>query len=212
MIRIIKESDEDSARLAAKHLDNGGILAFATDTIYGFGVDAANSLAVNRLYELKRRDPKKAIAVLFKSISRAMELLDFSKYALMIAKKFLPGPLTIILPIKKNHEDLADNLNINNNDIGFRVVDRKFINELFHHFGGDIALTSANLSNDKVAKSGQKIYEIFSETKLDLLVIDGGELQNNLASSLVRISGNRLEILREGAITKENINIDIYEK
>lgn len=205
MIEIIKESSEDSARKAAKHLSNGGILAFATDTIYGFGVDASNSLAVYRLYELKKRDEKKAIAVLLRSLDRAQELLKFSDFALRVANKFLPGPLTMILPVKNGKKLLADNLNINDNYLGVRLVNRKFINELFECFGGDIALTSANLSKEKVSKSGEEIFKKFFETKLDLLVIDGGELEENLASSVVKICDKELEILREGLITKEEI-------
>ncbi|MBL6664809.1 MAG: threonylcarbamoyl-AMP synthase [Rickettsiales bacterium] len=205
MIRIIKESDKDSAIIAAKHLEKGGILAFATDTIYGFGVDASNRLAVRRLYELKRRESGKAIAVLFKNLDRARELLQFSDVALSIANRFLPGPLTMIVPVKRKHQSLADNLNINDNYLGFRLVDRKFINDLFTCFRGEIALSSANLSKQDVAKSGKEILTIFVETNLDLLVVDGGELDKNLASSVVKIYGNKLEILREGVISKEDI-------
>jgi len=205
MIKIIKESDRNSASLATQHLKNGGVIAFATDTVYGFGVDASNKEAVQKLYEIKNRDETKAVAVLLKDIPRAKEILKFSDLALSISKKFLPGPLTMILPLKDDHKILADNLNIIDSFIGFRIVDKVFINALFEIFKGDIALTSANLSKERILTNAQEIAEKFFETKLDLLVIDSGELKDNLVSSVIKIDNDKLEILREGIIDKDNI-------
>lgn len=206
MIQIIQESENNSALIAAKHLKKGGIVAFATDTVYGFGVSASDSVAVDRLYELKKRDSKKAVAVLLRSFDRAQELLCFNEASIKISKKFLPGPLTIILPIKGDNKKLSKNLNLMDSSIGFRVVDQDFINRLFSEFDGDIALSSANVSQESVFKSGREIYESFYETKLDLLVVDSGELNDNLASTIVKVDNDKLEILREGIISKETIN------
>jgi len=205
MIKIIQETDSNSVILASQHLKDGGILAFATDTVYGFGVDASNCDAVSKLYEIKKRDKKKAIAVLLRDLTRAQELLSFSDKALSIAKKFLPGPLTMILPLKDDGKELANNLNVIDSYIGFRVVDKDFIIKLFEKYQGDVALTSANLSNESVYGSAKEIYENFFETELDLLVVDSGELKDNLVSQIVKIDNDKLEILREGIIGKENI-------
>lgn len=205
MINIIKETDKNSAILAVQQLKNGGIIAVATDTIYGFAVDAGNYDAVEKLYHLKKRDSKKAIAVLFKNLERAQSLLTFSDRALLMARKFLPGPLTMILPLQENNSKLAANLNVADNYIGCRIINKYFINEIFEHFDGDIALTSANLSSQDVYENAQDIYDNFIETELDLLVIDGGELVGNLSSSVVKICNNNVEILRQGAINKEEL-------
>lgn len=204
-MKIIKETDIDAAKLVAKHLELGGIIAIATDTIYGFGVDASNYEAVEKLYDLKKRDHKKAISILIKDIGRAKKIFNFCEVAQKIANKFLPGALTMVLPLLKTNINLAKNLNINSTNIGFRIIEREFITKIFNEFNGEIALTSANVSGQKVVNGVDELKEKFFKSKVDLLVIDGGKLENNLASSVVKIIDNKIEILRHGAINAKEI-------
>lgn len=204
-MKIIKETDIDAAKLVAKHLELGGVIAIATDTIYGFGVDASNYEAVEKLYDLKKRDHKKAISILIKDIGRAKKIFNFCEMAQKIANKFLPGALTMVLPLLKTNINLAKNLNINSTNIGFRIIEREFITKIFNEFNGEIALTSANVSGQKVVNGVDELKENFFKSKVDLLVIDGGKLENNLASSVVKIIDNKIEILRHGAINAKEI-------
>jgi hypothetical protein len=129
--------------------------SFATDTVYGVGVDASNFKAVEDLYKLKNRDKEKPIAIFVKDLAAAKKIFLFDELSEKIAKKFLPGSLTLVLQINhKSTYSLASNLN-NNDDgfLGFRIIENNFIKNLLEKFNGIIAVTSANLSNEQPALS-----------------------------------------------------------
>jgi len=200
MIKIIKELEDNSAKEAVRYLKNGKILAFATDTVYGLAVDAQNFKAVENLYKIKNRNQNKAIAILLPSLERAKKIFIFDELANKIANNFLPGALTIVLPVKEQQDFLSKNLNINDNFLGFRIIKNDFVEKIFADFDGAIALTSANVSGEKTANSALEISKDFAKTNLDLLVIDSGKLESQNASTVIKINQNNLEVLREGAI------------
>ena len=199
MIKIIKELEDNSAKEAVRYLKNGKILAFATDTV-GLAVDAQNFKAVENLYKIKNRNQNKAIAILLPSLERAKKIFIFDELANKIANNFLPGALTIVLPVKEQQDFLSKNLNINDNFLGFRIIKNDFVEKIFADFDGAIALTSANVSGEKTANSALEISKDFAKTNLDLLVIDSGKLESQNASTVIKINQNNLEVLREGAI------------
>lgn len=197
-MKIINEKDFAAVDIAADLLKAGKIISFPTDTVYGFAVDASNKEAVTNLYQLKNRDQKKPIAIFVKDIASAKKIFSFSKKAEEIAEKFLPGALTLVLPIKCGTSlELASNLN-NNHDgfLGFRIVNTDFIKKLFEKFDGIIAVTSANLSGEKEAHNVQEIVEKFLE--LDLLV--DGEIPSKIPSTVAKIIEDKITILRQGSI------------
>lgn len=204
-MRIIKESDHNAGAIVAQYLQEGKIILIATDTIYGLGVDATNAKAVANLYKLKQRNENKAISILLKNLESAQKLFIFSELALKIAHKFLPGALTMVLQLANDQTRLANNLNINGNNIGFRIIDRDFINKIFENFDGEIALTSANISGNEVIKNIDEVEKIFCKTDLDLLVVDGGELENRLPSSVINFIDGKVNILRPGLISREEL-------
>lgn len=197
-MRVINERDIDAADIASDFLKNGKIISFATDTVYGLAVDASNSKAVDDLYQLKNRDQKKPIAVFVKDIEAAKQIFVFNKKAEEIAKKFLPGALTLVLQTKPQTSPiLASNLNSNNDGfLGFRIVNNKFINDLFEKFSGILAVTSANISGEQEAKNPQEIKNKFPE--LDLLI--DGKISSQAPSTVVKITDEETIILRQGPI------------
>lgn len=200
MIKLIEDSQITCVEEAVDFLKSGKILAFATDTVYGLAVDAKNFEAVESLYKIKKRDKTKAIAILLPNLNRAKEIFIFDELTNKIANKFLPGALTIVLEVKKQQDFLSKNLNINGNFLGFRIISSELIDKIFAKFDGAIALTSANLSGNKSAITAEEIYRNFEETTLDLLIIDSKKLKSTTASTVIKISNNSLEILREGLI------------
>lgn len=205
MIKVIKESQANCIEYAVDFLKSGKILAFATDTVYGLAVDAKNFEAVENLYKIKKRDKTKAIAILLPNLARAKEIFIFDELANKIANKFLPGALTMVLEVKEQQSFLSKNLNINGNFLGFRIISSEFIDKIFTKFDGAIALTSANLSGNQSSITAQEIYRAFEKTTLDLLIIDSKKLKSKTASTVVKVSQNNLEILREGLIPIDKI-------
>lgn len=203
-MKIIDSQDKKNAIFdACSFLKRGKIISFATETVYGLACDAGNFNAVERIYKLKNRDYSKPIAIFLSNLQQARKILIFSELADKVAKKYLPGPLTIVLP-KKDHIDinLATNLNLNDNYLAFRISDDSFVNDLLVEFGGVLAVTSANISGYDSALHHDQVRQSFANYDLDLL-IKGGWCRSKIASTVVKFSGEKFDILRQGLIKIE---------
>ncbi len=204
-MKIISENNSDAVALAKQFLQDGLLISFASDTVYGIACDASNSKAVESLYDLKNRDPKKPIAIFVKDLETAKEIFIFDELSEKIAQEFFPGALTLVLKTQPNIQiKISSDLNKNNEFLGFRIVDRNFIKNLMANFDGVLAVTSANLAGQNPAASAKEVEKYFSNSKLDLL-IDGGISQEKEASTVVKINNQKLEILRQGAISQSLI-------
>ncbi|MCE3255307.1 MAG: threonylcarbamoyl-AMP synthase [Rickettsiaceae bacterium] len=196
---------------ASKILKNGGIICFATETVYALACDASNDLAVAKLYKIKKREPKKPIAVFVKDLAMAKQLLDLNTKEIAIAEKFMPGMITLVA--KKRAPQIktisiSSLLNSNIKDLGFRIPDHKFCLDLLNEFNGVIAATSANPSNKEPAISYNQAKEYFQD-KVDL-IIDGGICVHKIASTVLRV-GREIEIIRPGLITKDQLDTAISQ-
>lgn len=198
-MQIIDEKDLNAAAIAAKFLRDGKIIAFATDTVYGIACDASNSKAIDSLYKIKNRDIKKPIAIFVKNITIAKKIFIFDELAKKTIQEFASKPLTLVLKTKLNNPiKLADNLNLNDDNsknkfLGFRIVNHKFVKNLLKEFDGILAVSSANISGLEPATKSDVVKKYFPN--LDLL-IDGGQLKLKNASTVIKISNKKLQILR----------------
>ena len=198
---IINEKDKNSAEKAVEILKSGGVIAFATDTVYGLACDALNDDAVKKLYELKNRKLSNPIAIFVENLEIAHRFVKFDDKSMKIAKNFMPGALTLVLE-KKEGNKISDLLNKNDSYIGLRIPNHQFSLELLRNFKGVLAVTSANLSNQISSTNISQIKEYFQDN-LDL-IIDGGELSNK-ASTVIKIVDDEVKILRDGALDKDKI-------
>lgn len=206
-MKIISENNPNAVNLACEALKNGEVIAFATDTVYGIACDAANESAVKKLYDIKKRDEKKPIAIFVKSLAMAEEIFLFDDLSKKIAQNFLPGSITLVLQKKINSSiKLAANLNPQDDSLGFRIVDRKFISELMSNFAGVLAVSSANLSNQNPALTAKDVEKYFLNSTLKLIV-DGNCKKNAEVSTVIKVVNKKIEILRLGAIAKKSIDL-----
>ena len=198
---IIDQYHQDAISLAIEKLKNGKVIAIPTDTVYGLAVDAKNFDAVENLYRLKKREKNKPLAIFLKNLEQIKKLFIVEDITKKLIEKYLPGKLTIVAKIKdKTDIKLAKNLNeIDDDFLGFRVVESFFIKKLFNEFDIILAVTSANISGNKVANSPSEIIKIFPQIEL----IISGDLLENSASTVVKINNSQLEIIRNGAIEIE---------
>ena len=191
----------DKLKEAADIIKNGGIGIFPTETVYGIGADCFNSEAVERVYEAKNRPKNKAMSVLVNDISMIEEIaLKISKEERIIIEKFFPGPLTIIL--KKNPK-VSDVVTAGKDTIGVRMPQNKIALKLIEEVGRPIATPSANISDKPSGLEYSQIIKDF-ENKIDFF-IDSGKSKIGLSSTIVKIEDGKVNILREGIITKEEI-------
>jgi L-threonylcarbamoyladenylate synthase len=157
LIKIYYKLDKD-IEAALEVLSNGGTILYPTDTIWGIGCDATNEKAVERIYEIKKREDKEGMLVLLDSAERLDRYVDIPDVAwelIDIADK----PLTIIYPGARN---LASNLLAGDGSVGIRIVKDSFCTKLIRQFRKPLVSTSANIS-------GGKSPQIFSEISKEII-------------------------------------------
>ncbi|MGB9736588.1 MAG: L-threonylcarbamoyladenylate synthase [bacterium] len=181
-------------------LSKGGIMIYPTETVYGIGCDAFNDSAINRIVSLKQRLPDKPLIVLVKDIHMLIELVvELPSIGVSLINKFWPGPLTLIFNAKPH---INKQLTAGTGKIAVRQSPHPFIRSVFELYSHPIVSTSANISNMPPAVSISEIPTSITDN-VDL-IIDGGKL-NNIPSTVIDITDNRIELIREGAIKKSLI-------
>jgi len=180
-------------------LQNGGIVAFPTDTVYGLGALAFNNDAIQSIYMAKDRPIEKAIPILIGDLSDLEKIADdIPDMALRFAARFWPGPLTCIVP-KKQTLPLAVSAT---STVAVRIPDHVDALALLRA-AGPMAVTSANISGGTNPSSAQEVY-----TQLNgriPLILDGGKTPGGVPSTLVDCTGTKPVILREGPISFDEL-------
>lgn len=182
---------------ALEVLNNGGVIVYPTETSYGLGGDFFDQRVVNKIYKIKQRDKNKALPVLVPDLKTASSLVKFSPFATELARKYWPGPLTLVLPYRycdwhKCHQD----------SLAMRISSFAWTKDLVELFGKPLISTSFNLSQQKSAYQVKEIkkYLDLLNIKPDLF-INAGNLPKNLASTIIKVStDNSWELLRQGEI------------
>lgn len=197
-----KKPDRRVIQKAVEVLKGGGLLVYPTDTAYGLGCNALDEIAINKLYEVKGRNYSKPTHVVVRNWKMINEITYPNEDAKILYKKFLPGPLTLILPKKESVPDL---LTSNLPTLGIRIPNNLITQSLSNSLPFPYTTPSANRTGGKTPYS---IYEVKRELdvkKVDL-ILDAGKLPKKAPSTLVDLASSVPEILREGPITKERIN------
>ncbi len=197
--KILSISTPDALERALEFLQEGELVAFPTDTVYGIGTLAFNAAGAAKIYAAKERPPDKALPILLGDTE------DFEKVAINIpeiarklAKAFLPGALTLILP---KHPDIPKTVS-SLETVGIRIPNHNFTRELLRA-AGPMAVTSANISGENSPISAEEVY---AQLKGRIsLVLDGGVSASGTPSTVVDCTRGEVVILREGAISKETI-------
>ena len=184
-----------------KCLKSGGLVVFPTETVYGLGADATNSNAVDEIFIAKGRANDNPLIVHLDSKN------SIKKYAYVsndieqkLIDTFMPGPFTLIL---KKREIIPNNVSAGLDTVGIRIPSNKIANTILYTSGIPIAAPSANISGKP---SGTDVNDIINEFdgKVDY-IIDGGNTDIGLESTVVKVIDGIPTILRPGFITKENI-------
>lgn len=195
----------DAVDHALQVLEQGGLVVFPTDTVYGVGAAVRRPDAVARLYVAKGRPLERAIPVLVSSEAAAIRLSSSApSTARRLMERFWPGPLTIVLPAANW---LPEEIVRDTGGVGVRMPDHPIALELIERSGGALATTSANRSGEGETRTGKAAAESIGD-RVDL-VLDGGASPGGVPSTVVRIfsEGGSFEILREGAIARDEIAI-----
>jgi L-threonylcarbamoyladenylate synthase len=179
-------------------LKNSGTIVYPTETVYGLGVNATNEEAVEKIFKIKDREKGKPVSIAVASVEEAKKYCEWNTAADRIAKKLLPGPLTVIL---KRKNSLVGDLNPDDK-VRIRIPDHPFVLKLLKEFGRPITATSANLSGGKNPTNSKIAIEQIGD-KVDL-VLDDGECKYKNPSTVIDLTDG-LKIYRVGVISEKEI-------
>lgn len=195
-MRILK-TGPGSSKIAVSLLKEGGVIVYPTDTAYALGCDAANKKAVKKIYKIKNRPAGKPLPVIAGSLNLAKKFFRFSKKELQLAKKYWPGPLSLVLRIR----DSGFGIGNSKLRIVVRVPDNKIARSLSSKLSRPIISTSANISGMGECYSIKEVLKQFKGKKHQPdLILDAGKLKKRKPSTIIRIVNNKVEVLRKGPI------------
>jgi len=178
-------------------LKQGGIVAFPTDTVYGLGAAINIAPAVAKVYQVKGRPPSMALPILLADKSEITEVAEaVPPVAWLLADKFLPGALTMVL---LKSESVPDIVSGGGRTIAIRIPAHPVPISLARGLGAPIVGTSANLSGSPSALTAKEVYNQLGD-RVDL-IINGGRCPGGRESTIVDLTGETPLILRQGAIS-----------
>ena len=193
IVRVDSKNPEyNYVQEAAGILKNGGLVVIPTETVYGIAANMLNTEAIKRLHDIKRRPDNKPFSV---HVDKKEKIEDFARAipvaAYKLIDKFWPGPLTVVLKSK------------NDGTIGLRMPDNEIALKIISLSGVPIVCPSANISGKPAPNNIEEALKDLSG--LVDFAIDGGPASLGKESSVVDLSGHNLQVLREGAVKKEDI-------
>ncbi len=204
----VLSASEEAISVAARVLADGGLVAFPTDTVYGVGAHIFQPRAVERIYTAKIRPQDKAIPIL---LARADDLAlvaeEIPETARLLAERFWPGGLTLVLP--KNAE-VPDAVSAGGPTVAVRVPDHSVPRTLMTALGAPIAGTSANLTGHPSPVAAQEV-EAELGGRIEL-ILDGGRCPGGVASTVLDLTTDPPAVLRAGAIGVEEIKAALSER
>jgi len=202
ILKVSPDSPQrDAIDYAASFIKRGRVVGVPTDTFYGLSTDPFNLAAIERVFRIKGRPENRALPILVDSIEQAVTLArDVPDAFLTLAQKFWPGALTIV--VTATHR-LPLKVTGNSGHVALRWADSRITTALIGAVGGPITGTSANLSGHPSCSNAADLAEQLG-SRLPL-ILDSGDTNGMLASTIVKIDGDEWSIVREGALPNAEI-------
>lgn len=172
-------------------LNNGGVVICPTDTVYGFLADATNKKAVDKIYKIKKRPKSKPLPLFVKDLKMAEGLAVINEKQNKIIKKYWPGKYTFVL-IRQKRIKLYDGAK---DTIALRMPRYNFLNNLLKKIKKPLVQTSVNISGQAAML---KISDIISQfDRLNILILDAGNLKKSKPSKILDLTGDKIKFLRK---------------
>ena len=193
---------KEGVKKAAEIIKRGGLVAFPTETVYGLGANGLDENAVPKIYEAKGRPSDNPLILHISKLDEIEDIVkEIPKSALILAEEFWPGPLTMVF---KKSERIPYRTTGGLESVAIRMPSNKIARELIKTAGVPIAAPSANSSGrPSPTKASHVVYDL--DGKIDM-VIDGGEVDIGIESTIVDVTGEVPVILRPGFITEEMLS------
>ncbi len=195
----VLNATKNNIMAATKIVKRGGLIVYPTETVYGLGCNPLDAQAVKRVLDVKG-ERNKPLPVLAASIEDVERVAFISQNGKQLAAKFWPGPLTMVFPKKSS---LPDIVTFNHDSVGLRIPDNDVALHLISLCGGLLIGSSANITGEKPPRNIQEISEKLKEM-VDV-VLDGGPTVQGTPSTVVDLTSDKPNILRDGPISLKTI-------
>lgn len=206
-MRVIASSAPGALELAINVLEDGGLIAIPTETVYGLCV-LPTEAGLGRLMVAKQRSTEKGIQLLIDTVEQASAVAVLTPVATLLASRFWPGPLTLVLE-RRPDVALPALLGGGRPTLGLRLPDHDVPRRLARRLG-PLAASSANVSGQPDATTADVVVTTLGDA-VDL-VLDGGPVRGGVPSSVVgSLPGRPVEVYRVGAISAERLLADLPE-
>lgn len=197
----ILKADSQGIKQASQLILQGGVVAFPTETFYGLGADAGDVVAVQKVFQIKGREENKPLLLLVAGRTWVQDLVKkISPAAEALIERFWPGPLTLVFEASAH---LPPILTANTGKVGLRVSSHPVTQALVQAVGRAITGTSANLSGQASPSLAAQVSQALGK-KVDA-ILDGGKTAGGLGSTVLDVSAVLPKIIRQGAISQEEL-------
>ena len=193
----IVNCDENGINKIVNAYENGQIIAYPTDTVYGIGCNPFNKDSVSKIYNIKNREGEKRFPILGFSKKELEKIVEFNTIAEKISEKFWPGQITMLLPIRK---EITQRIS-NNGKLAVRVPNNECVLSILEKCKLIVG-TSANISGEKSILDSNECKTKLPE--IDILV-NGGKITSLGESTIIDFIDDQLKVIREGSISKQDI-------
>jgi tRNA threonylcarbamoyl adenosine modification protein (Sua5/YciO/YrdC/YwlC family) len=200
---LIASDDEQAIKDAAEHLRSGEVIGFPTETVYGLGCDAGNGEAVRKVFEAKGRPADNPLICHIGDKEQIKNIVsEITPLAQKLIDSFMPGPITLVM---KKSDSVSDQTTAGLDTVGVRMPSHPVANKFLRYCGVPVAAPSANLSGRPSPTGARSVLEDMDG--YIYAIIDGGDSEFGLESTVVDCTGNDPVILRPGAVTKADIDL-----
>ena len=200
MVKVVRASQVD-IEAAVQALRDGDLVAFPTETVYGLGANAQDRAAVRKIFAAKGRPPNHPVIVHLDSARFLHRWVNaVPDIAAKLAERFWPGPLTLVMPRASNVNDVVTG---GQDTVAVRVPAHPMAQQLLTAFGGGIAAPSANRFGRLSPTRAEHVRDELGAAVR--LVLDGGECQIGLESTIVSCAGDQVRLLRPGAVSASQL-------
>lgn len=210
-LQIHEGFEQETVERAVAVLRRGGVIVLPTETLYGLAANALRAPAVARIFEIKFRSQASPLPLIFASREQVAEYCVLDNLATELATTYWPGPLTLVL---KGQPRLGTHLLAADGTVAVRVSSHAFCRALAEQLAAPITATSANISGRPAALTAEAIDRRLQEQVE--MIIDGGPCRQSKPSTILRIAGERIEVVRSGVIAaseiKKRIGVDVVER
>lgn len=191
--------DEKIISHAVQAIQQGKLIVYPTDTLYGLGASIFEHNAINSIYQIKKRPFSLPLPIAVSNMKMLSQYVQLTSLAQQLANHFLPGKLTLVCRKKPL---VVDTITSGNETVAIRIPHDEIALNIINKTGPILA-TSANIHGQKTPKSISEIRKLFKPEDIEVYIDDGP--RNGAPSTIVDVTGSQPKILREGSISAERI-------